>query len=36
MIIGKGVLSKERREPQIIVGLLVDEKGFPLEINKFI
>jgi transposase len=29
-------MSKERRiEPQIMVGLLVDEKGFPLGLNSF-
>ncbi len=29
-------LSKERRlEPQIVVGLLVDQKGFPLELQSF-
>ena len=29
-------MSKERRlEPQIIVGLLVDQKGFPLELHSF-
>jgi len=32
----KSGFSKERRlEPQIIVGLLVDKKGFPLSINSF-
>jgi transposase len=32
----KSGMSKERRlEPQIIVGLLVDEKGFPLGLNSF-
>jgi transposase len=32
----KSGLSKERRlEPQIIIGLLVDGKGFPLGINSF-
>jgi transposase len=32
----KSGYSKERRlEPQIIVGLLVDKKGFPLSINSF-
>jgi hypothetical protein len=32
----KSGLSKERRlEPQIVVGLLVDEKGFPLGISSF-
>jgi transposase len=32
----KSGMSKERRlEPQIVVGLLVDEKGFPLGINSF-
>ena len=32
----KSGLSKERRlEPQITVGLLVDEKGFPLGLNSF-
>lgn len=29
-------LSKERRlEPQIVVGLLVDERGFPLQVHSF-
>jgi len=29
-------MSKERRlEPQIIVGLLVDQNGFPLELQSF-
>ena len=32
----KSGLSKERRlEPQIIIGLLVDQKGFPLELQSF-
>jgi transposase len=32
----KSGFSKERRlEPQIIIGLLVDKKGFPLSINSF-
>ena len=32
----KSGMSKERRlEPQIIVGLLVDETGFPLAVNSF-
>jgi len=32
----KAGLSKERRlEPQIVIGLLVDRKGFPLEIKSF-
>jgi hypothetical protein len=32
----KSGFSKERRlEPQIIIGLLVDKKGFPLRINSF-
>lgn len=32
----KSGLSKERRlEPQIVVGLLVDRSGFPLEIHEF-
>jgi transposase len=32
----KGGYSKERRlEPQIVIGLLVDEKGFPLAISSF-
>ena len=32
----KSGMSKERRlEPQIVVGLLVDEKGFPLGLNSF-
>jgi len=32
----KSGLSKERRlEPQIVIGLLVDEKGFPLGISSF-
>jgi len=32
----KSGFSKERRlEPQIVVGLLVDKKGFPLSINSF-
>lgn len=32
----KSGMSKERRlEPQIIVGLLVDQSGFPLSINSF-
>ena len=32
----KSGLSKERRlEPQIVVGLLVDEKGFPLALSSF-
>jgi transposase len=33
---GKSGFSKERRlEPQIIIGLLVDTKGFPLRMNSF-
>lgn len=32
----KSGLSKERRlEPQIVIGLLVDERGFPLQVHSF-